>query len=972
MFQAMLSTLDDLRKHTARFRRVALHLHSPDSHDWGKTGDATVNRRERFDGDSGLDEFSTELANHLDFVCVSDHMKCSFASRLSARSKLPIVIPGMEVNLRLEPIGFARIHVVTILPEGSNSEAFACLFHGQANVPRDDAQRKGNEEIEGLTLKEWVDRVHKENGICIAAHVDNANGVRLVFRQASREVLKLFSTDAAKAEQEYDVPDALKDYLFDSGIDAVEIHKSADGQHYRWLSKKDGTARSIATILTFDAHNCEAFGLKDKITHIKMTSLGLTGLKNALRFADTRIRFPQNLPPVPSPRLLGISLKGQDDSFFKDVNIALAENLNCIIGVRGSGKSTIIEALRYVFGYNRTLGDLGPSMSDGILEMQRANLKGTIIRVAYCLGTGETRVLEATFDEKSSYATKCKSLNGDSLEIADVEECGDHPLRLFGWSEIETLGRSAGRQRDLLDRLISELGPTLKRREASRQSLRANRGIIQKCMTELQSAFDRSDGHITRFKEFTADFAKLNTPEVRDLFAALDLARAKRRILGQLERNADKQIENFQEYSSFTLRAQVDDLLKQGGEALSEWWLQTELQSIGVVAVESEVSGLLRQAVERLIAFRTLVKGRIETADKEVERIELDLQKKFDDSGNDSMQRIADLRANAEKRLNAVADTRRQYLASWAALQTAIAERTAICDDLTKIQNEIAGIRAKHNGEIEKTLNRFLPAWMKVSILFRAGQDKEKYTDRLQKVVPGRANNSAVVRIRQVAEELLNPVSCASIVLRSAFSELVGKKVQVDGASVTLLKDDAALWESKMAISERNEHADVLVLADGGERLNVILDLQETPWDDYATILLDGGPVNEKSPGQRASAMLPLIALSEDTPLVIDQPEDNLDKRLIGSVLMRVLAELKEKRQITVCTHDPNILVGGDAEQVVVLQADSNRRGKVQDHGSIDNERIIKTVIELLEGGAEAFEARRRRYALDGENADVT
>lgn len=45
--------------------------------------------------------------------------------------------------------------------------------------------------------------------------------------------------------------------------------------------------------------------------------------------------------------------------------------------------------------------------------------------------------------------------------------------------------------------------------------------------------------------------------------------------------------------------------------------------------------------------------------------------------------------------------------------------------------------------------------------------------------------------------------------------------------------------------------------------------------------------------------------------------------------------------------------------------------GEVQDHGSIDNERIIKTVIDLLEGGAEAFEARRRRYSLDGENASI-
>ena len=140
------------------------------------------------------------------------------------------------------------------------------------------------------------------------------------------------------------------------------------------------------------------------------------------------------------------------------------------------------------------------------------------------------------------------------------------------------------------------------------------------------------------------------------------------------------------------------------------------------------------------------------------------------------------------------------------------------------------------------------------------------------------------------------------------------------------------------------------------------MDLHETLWDDHEAILLNGGPVNEKSPGQRSSAMLPLIALSETTPLVIDQPEDNLDKRLVGSVLMNVLAELKEKRQIIVCTHDPNILVGGDAEQVIVLEAESDRKGKVIRHGSIDNDDIVETVVDLLEGGAEAFERREKRY----------
>ncbi len=191
-----------------------------------------------------------------------------------------------------------------------------------------------------------------------------------------------------------------------------------------------------------------------------------------------------------------------------------------------------------------------------------------------------------------------------------------------------------------------------------------------------------------------------------------------------------------------------------------------------------------------------------------------------------------------------------------------------------------------------------------------------------------------------------------------------GNMDELVGAVADFDAEDSSLCISKTRPFEHHETADVEMLTEDGSRFEAILELQETPWDDHEAILLNGDPVDRKSPGQRSSAMLPLVALAQTTPLVIDQPEDNVDKRLIGTVLMNVLAVLKEQRQIIVCTHDANILVGGDAEQVVVLEAESDRKGKVGQHGSIDNDDIVDTVVSLLEGGAEAFEARRRRYNL--------
>jgi ABC-type multidrug transport system ATPase subunit len=178
-----------------------------------------------------------------------------------------------------------------------------------------------------------------------------------------------------------------------------------------------------------------------------------------------------------------------------------------------------------------------------------------------------------------------------------------------------------------------------------------------------------------------------------------------------------------------------------------------------------------------------------------------------------------------------------------------------------------------------------------------------------------------------------------------------------------LTKEEATKLVDYFATSSPDADADVIVVE--GERLLQILRLQERPIDDEMRILLGKKPVDELSPGQRSSAMLPLVALSETAPLVIDQPEDNLDQRMVGKTLTKILADLKERRQIIVTTHNPNIVVGGDAEQVVVLEPIGAHAARVEATGSIDDHEIIDEVVAIMGGGREAFQARRRRYRMD-------
>lgn len=149
-----------------------------------------------------------------------------------------------------------------------------------------------------------------------------------------------------------------------------------------------------------------------------------------------------------------------------------------------------------------------------------------------------------------------------------------------------------------------------------------------------------------------------------------------------------------------------------------------------------------------------------------------------------------------------------------------------------------------------------------------------------------------------------------------------------------------------------------------------VLKLDEVVLDDLPVILFNDRPLETDlmkplerlSPGQRCSAILPILLLNGTAPLIIDQPEDNLDNRLIRQVIVNVLASIKLRRQVIVATHNPNLPVLGDAEQVIVLRAVEDERCILETQGVLDDESVVRSVTEVMEGGREAFQYRHAIY----------
>ncbi|WP_191062089.1 ATP-binding protein [Geminicoccus harenae] len=122
--------------------------------------------------------------------------------------------------------------------------------------------------------------------------------------------------------------------------------------------------------------------------------------------------------------------------------------------------------------------------------------------------------------------------------------------------------------------------------------------------------------------------------------------------------------------------------------------------------------------------------------------------------------------------------------------------------------------------------------------------------------------------------------------------------------------------------------------------------------------------IKEGSPGQKTAALLAFLLPYGDDPIILDQPEDDLDNNLVYRLIVKQIKDMKIRRQVIVVTHNANIVVNGDAEYVVAL---TSRGGQahIERQGCLQDAEVRRTICEVMEGGREAFAERYRRIALN-------
>lgn len=948
----LLESIESIRAATACFYAVDLHLHSPFSYDWDNSSKAGRPRNPDLDkipltstpSDASIAAYRQACCDSgRCMAAVTDHNVSSFGLQVVASNDKDelTVLPGIEMCVVLKDtplIKDLRIHVLAVFPEDMHQEAFARVLP-KGTEPEDKRDPRGT--LAFKSVDELIDRVHAERGIAIAAHVESSNGLRGVYKNTTELLLEPIGGTPEEQEVLRRLGDQVKDELVK--FDAIQVKPTTEASHY---AGPDGTLRVPLIVATDCQKGCDLCeDQSHKYAYIKMRQPSFDAMREALQYPDVRIRLKADVPQAAPPRLLGLRLHRSEEAehaFFEDTVLGFSDNLTCLIGPRGSGKSAAIDALRYLMGYNRSLDQIR-KVSDQVEERQRATLEKTRIEALYQSADGKLFRLAATYDPHEDYVTEVFDLEGNRIEIDDVEASGEFPINLYGWGELELLAEDPETQRELLDRFIPDVGDLKDKKGAHYKSLATNTSECLDHAGSMEEYFTDKDLSFNRLHEYKRDFDALNTSKIKTVFEQLDAIQARRTVLKKIKQSLDRRLKG-----DVTTPLDIAQMLEGDGikdwapgfaarlkpESLDDWLRETNIEH--------------QKRLETALAI-------VATEDDKLAREEIEAEKEIKAAIGEDEAITGDLRKGAKQRYETAKANYADYKKLYGEFKALLAKRQGILSDIQACERQVFAAREQAISQIRSEVSLVKDADYQVDLVLNQQADRRRFVSALYGAqLEYHGNYRAEKRPEAIAEKTTPTAFVRAMIdgdtdkFLQLVSEPDGKKSKVNHAD-RLIADNRPVTDL--------EGFDVPRV--GTEQLGRLLRLEEVAIDDEFYITLGGKPIQHCSPGQRCSAMLPIVTLTTQAPLVIDQPEDNLDNRLVSRALFKILARLKETRQIIVATHNPNILVSGDAEQVLLLKSDGN----VECYGCIDDLKIVDSVISLMEGGIEAFEKRSRKYA---------
>lgn len=855
-------------KNGAKWLCADFHLHTKSDKEFVYNGD----------DNSFIQTYVDKLIKEeIQVACITNHNKFD-KNQYKALSKKGrqngiLFYPGVELSVK----------------EGSNGIHCLIIFDEKQWVKGDDNNSindflnevfKGIKDRENSNVKCNTDLIstidtlksYKKDFFIVMAHVDDRSGF---FYECDGGLIK-----ALTQKEDF--------HKYILGFQKSRKRDNLSNYINNWGGKE------IALLEGSDCKSIDEIG-KNKV-FIKLGDSSFYTLQYALQDYKNRIssKKPKNTHGyIHSVQYIGGKLDGTKINFSK--------NLNTLIGIRGSGKSSILETVRY-----------GLSLFPDVDAKYKNSL------VENVLGSGGKIIVEAY--DKNGIKYQIEKILNEETSVLDEDErmlnisinsIINNPL-YFGQKDLSFA--QSGYEFTLLEKLIgdklgSELDDVTKYNNELKNKIRE--------LVEVQSEVLSSE-----------DLKKKNN----------DL---KHRMKIYKEKGVDKKLEKQTAYQKDQIKLeQFITKIKEVFKLLDDSINEIEIKDLEIGTYESEFNSALFIDVEK----------ELNTVKKLIEQIQ---QKNIEISKTAS--NLEKLNDNFKKELNFLKD-------EFAEIKREIQDSTLNPDSYLEQTSEI-----EKNEQRIKDLETKEKKISDIEIAIKTASSKrndslkiifDKYQSYIEKI--NVSQDELKLSIKFKGDRNSFKKSMIENFRGTGLSETKISKIEknfIDYVSILLdffLNDGIKL--RKLMTGNEYEKLSTKLL----ENYEKYIDIESS---NLVQIKYHDKPLEQHSIGQRASALILFILTQQDNELIIiDQPEDDLDNQVIYKEVIRTIKDKKQNVQFIFATHNANIPVLGDAEIVLSTKYDDEKI--YVDNGNIDNPSTQKNIVDIMEGGHEAFEKRKIIYDI--------
>lgn len=904
----------------ARWWKFDFHTHSPASCDYGKGDhDLRYNKNPR----EWLLDF---ISNNIECVAVTDHNTGEWVDKLKDAAETLrseghsiYIFPGVEITAN------SNIHIIGIFdPTFTSSDISAIVGATKFRGTKGDSDAVAEESAENI-IREIV----RSGGVAIPAHIDMKAGL-----------CQITSSNTIKQACELS--------------NAVEIiYPDKDTEPSR-LSRFNNLGLDLPSIIGSDSHHPN--DINRAYTWVKMSTPSIDGLKLALvDGVSSLIRSDAesgNPNQYSSTTLHSITIKNTKYAGRKSpLEITFNPWLNSIIGGRGSGKSSVLEFIRIGMDRSKDLTLLKPdneirrSFESFIKTSASRESEGVLLDDSEisCIYIRDNIQYKLNWN-KSTNSVSISRKDNDSWILENGEAHSRFPIKIFSQKQIFDLAKNPNALLKLMDEssIVKSQQWKMDWEDKCSHFL-----TLSSQIRELKSRLSNKDILLGQLSDVEQKLKTLENSENKEIFSLFQQFSTKRSIVAKLESDVELLAKDLNVYLTSAKTPEIDS-------DVFDVHADSELQIIEEMNQLSAKVTLFKTAIESAGSEleNELVKFKLWYAGSSFNRKHIDVYNKY----NELMTTLNTQGVNNPAEYSKLIDTKSSLIKS--------------INELTVIESKIADLNLQMNSayasivELRGNLTYNRLQFLKENIKEQSGikieitplGDTENIEHSFRDVI-GRLDGA-------FASDIFDSEKKSGFLYK--LNQLMLNLEPRDDLSLRF----SALHDFKGKLFNFNS-GDILGEKVGKRFIDFMAQQQPQKFDelnlwfpdDKLTIKFFDGKrykdVSQGSAGQKASAILSFLLSYGTEPLILDQPEDDLDNGLITNLIVSKLHESKSKRQIIVVTHNPNIVVNGDSEYVIAL-ADKGQIIQAAS-GALQEINVRKNVCEIMEGGELALQKRYKR-----------